>query len=250
MSAILDTIGRSVFRLGYEISPIILVGGVASSIPGGMLPIVALTEPINFAAGLLSGNASLSLDNFFAHFEPMAGATIISNQSAKYPFANLSVAANAMITMPKNVSILMKCPVQKTGGYTVKLITFMALQSTLEQHNQTGGTYTIATPTMIYPPALLIALRDVSPSGGQPQTMWQFDFEIPLLTQAQAQQTQNSAMSKITNGVQTSGSTSGPSSISASPNFGAAATQPGSANLVGVSGTAPVTAVTVENLSP
>ena len=34
---------RELYKLGFEVSPVILCNGIAQSIPGGMLPIVALT---------------------------------------------------------------------------------------------------------------------------------------------------------------------------------------------------------------
>src|SRR5690242_11026591 len=98
-----------------------LVDGIASAIPGQMLPIISITEAINFTAGLLSGGAGTdlsdpNLDNFFANFEPIPGARLISQQVGHYPFANQAVAANAVIPQPLPVSLLMKCPARPPGG--------------------------------------------------------------------------------------------------------------------------------------
>lgn len=46
---------RELYKLGFEISPVILCDGVAQSIPGGMLPIVALTQSASYVSGLMGG---------------------------------------------------------------------------------------------------------------------------------------------------------------------------------------------------
>ena len=43
---------REMYKLGFEISPVILCDGIAQAIPGGMLPIVALTQSASFVTGL------------------------------------------------------------------------------------------------------------------------------------------------------------------------------------------------------
>lgn len=219
MSASLgQSFGRTIFRLGYEISPIVLVGGWAAGMSGGYMPIVALTETANFILGLLRGSADLTLDDFFAHFRPAPGSTLIDNQIGRYPFANQTVAANAIITQPLKVSLLMVCPVRAEGGYTNKLITMTALQQTLAQHNVSGGTYIVATPSYVYANCVMTGMRDVS-SGEtkQPQTAWQLDFEQPLITLAEAQAAQNSLMSKLTAGLPTDGALSGPGVAAGNP---------------------------------
>jgi hypothetical protein len=72
-----STAGMTLFQLGYQISPIIFSGGIASLIPGGLLPVVAITQSASFVAGLLSGSTSglSSLDDFFAHYKPLPGST-------------------------------------------------------------------------------------------------------------------------------------------------------------------------------
>ena len=51
---------RELYKLGFEISPVILCDGVAQSIPGGMLPIVALTQSASYVSNLLGGAANLT----------------------------------------------------------------------------------------------------------------------------------------------------------------------------------------------
>ena len=207
------SLGCTVFKLGFEISPIILTNGIASKIPGGMLPIISITEAANFVKTLLSGGNVLNLDNYFAHFRPLPGATLQNNQIGQYPFANQSIAANAIITQPLDVSLIMSCPVKSAGGYTAKMITLSALKAALDAHNSSGGTYIVATPSYIYKNCILTNMRDVS--GGeskQAQTDWQFDFPQPLISLSDAQKSQNSLMSKLSGGTSFSGKPSWSSS--------------------------------------
>lgn len=174
--------GLSAFKLAFEISPIILQNGIAQNIPGGMLPIVAITEALNFVDGLLSGGDALALDDFFAHFVPMPGSTLVENQFGHFPFANQSVAANARIKQPLVISLRMICPVKDDFGYAVKLATMTALKAVLDTHDATGGTYIVATPSCLYPACLLARVFDVSRSDDkQAQHAYQWDFEAPLL---------------------------------------------------------------------
>jgi hypothetical protein len=205
-------ISREIFKLAYQVSPIILTGnsGLTQFIPQGMLPIIALTEGINFVRGLLQGAEDRSLNDFFAHFEPQPGTTLIDNQIGTYPFADQAVAANAVIVQPRQVSLKMIAPARGEGGYLTKLATLTALQSALQLHNTTGGTYIVATPGYIFTNCVMTGLRDISGHASkQVQTDWQFDFMQPLLTFAQAEGTQNNPMRQIAAGVPTLGDQSG-----------------------------------------
>ncbi|CAN7226604.1 hypothetical protein [Caballeronia sp. LjRoot31] len=200
----MSSLGREVFQLGYEISPIILVNGIASQIPGQMLPIVALTESASFTAGLLNGTAVPALDQFFAHWKPLAGTTLIHNVYGQFPFANQQTAADCVIAHPLTIAMLMVCPVQSVGGYTAKLASLTVLQAALKAHTNMGGTFSIATPGQIFSNCLLTSVRDVS--GGeskQVQHAWQFDFIQPLITLDLAAQVMNSLMNKIAGGLNT-----------------------------------------------
>jgi hypothetical protein len=224
----MSSAGMEIFKLGYEISPIILVNGIASQIPYQMLPIVALTQAADFTLGLLSGNDLPNLDSYFAHWKPLPGTTLIQNQIGSYPFANQAIAANAIIAQPLQISMLMNVPVQTEGGYTAKLAAMTVLQQTLVAHNAAGGTYTVATPAQIFTNCILILVRDVS--GGeskQVQHTWQFDFVQPLITINQAQQVYNSLMNKIAGGLPTG----------LTPSWSGLSSTTGS-NLVGASGAA------------
>jgi hypothetical protein len=204
------SLGMAAWKLSFQLSPIILNNGIAAQIPGGMLPIIAITEALNFATGILDGGDNIGLDSFFANFQVVPGDTMIDQTIGKYPFANQTIAANAVIQQPLKVSLAMICPVQHELGYATKLATMMALQAVLKQHNQTGGTYTILTPSVFYADCIMTTMSDIT--GGeskQVQTLWRLDFEQPLLTLTQAQQAYNSAMGKIGAGVQTDGSQTG-----------------------------------------
>lgn len=196
--------GYVAFKIANQLSPIILTGGIAAAI--GAIPIIAITEGATFVTELLSGDENIELDDFFAHYYPLPGATLIQNQIAQYPFANQSVAANAIIAQPLNISLMMVCPARNTFGYPLKLATMIALQGALAQHNGSGGTYSIVTPSYIYTNCIMTSMRDVS--GGdskQSQYQWQLDFQQPLVTLAAAQTALNGLMQKLTDGTAVSG---------------------------------------------
>lgn len=195
--------GLVAFKFTFQLCPIFLTGGIAGLIPGGVLPIITLTEALTLGGALGGGAINAELDGFFANFNPIPGGTLIENDIARYPFANQVVAANAQIQKPIHLSVRMACPAQGELGYVTKLATMTALKSTLEQHNRTGGTYTVMTPSFPYTNGLMTRLGDVT--GGetkQVQAEWQWDFEFPLLTLQAAQAAQNSLMSKLSNGTQ------------------------------------------------
>lgn len=198
------SITRDIFKLGFQCSPIILTGGIAQGIPGNMLPIVTITEAASFLLGILNGSVDVDLDQYFAQFRPIPGNTLIANQLGQYPFANQTVAANAIITQPLAVSLNMYCPVRTPGGYFSKLLTMTALKQILDKHIQQGGTFTVATPSYMYTNCLLLNLRDVSAGQSkQAQTAWQWDFTQPLITQDDAQGVYNSLMAKLAGGLPT-----------------------------------------------
>lgn len=212
--------GYDAYKLGFQISPIILTQGIASGIPGGLLPIIALTEAANFANGLLSGDIGIDLDDFFAHYEPTPGTTLISNEVATYPFANQTVAANSIIAEPLMIGMTMVCPARDKLGYFVKLGIMSALVKSLTAHNASGGTYTVVTPSYIYTNCLMRSMTDVSGAQTkQKQSAWQFEFMQPLLTAAQAASVQNSLMGVLTDQTKLNGppTWSGLGTVLASP---------------------------------
>lgn len=197
-------LGRDAFRLGYEFSPIILTGGAAAGIPGSMLPIVLLTQAVDFALSILGGASDGDLDQYFARFVPMPGGTLIDNQFGTYPFANQSVAANAVIPQPLQIALRMICPVQTKGGYFSKTLTMIALQQVLAAHINAGGLFTVATPSFFYTNCLLQSVRDITNGQShQVQTDWEWVFVKPLITQNDAAGAYSSLMGKMANGLPT-----------------------------------------------
>ncbi len=190
---------REMYKLGFEISPVILCGGIAQAIPGGMLPIVALTQSSSFVTGLLGGAINLTdLDKYFCHWRPVQGATMVDYEIARYPFANQVVAANALLAQPLRVSLVMEAPVNENTGAMTKLVTMSALQSVLQAHSNLGGTFIVATPSVIYSNCILRVVRDIT-SGNDPlpQRSWIWDFEQPLITDNGAEQAVNNFLNKI-----------------------------------------------------
>jgi len=188
------TPGEIAWKISFQQSPIILVGGVAPEFLGSYLPIMAITEIINFPAGLLSGG-NIGMDNFFANFKPMQGASIIQQDIGKYPFANQQIAANSVIVQPLTISMEMQVITRTKLGYYEKMAIMLALRETLYQHNISGGRYIVMTPSYIYTNCLMKSMTDISTAATlQPQNTWQIEFEKPLVTLDDAQASQNSLM--------------------------------------------------------
>lgn len=253
MSGTYSELSKEIFKLGYEISPIILSGKsrLTEFVPFGLLPIIALTESINFARGILSPGSNLDLNDFFGHFTPLPGGTLINNQIGQYPFANQKVAANAIVTQPLAISLRMICPARGAGAYLTKLATMTALRATLNLHSTTGGTYIVATPAQIYTDCLLTGLRDITQAQTkQVQAEFQWDFEQPLLTEADALEALNSQMTAIAGGGPTTGASTGAGiTVGQSLTAGVAVVQGATGSLIGAGlqpggFTAPLGAVT------
>jgi hypothetical protein len=196
-------IGRDAWQVAFQLSPILLQGGlIPSFVPA--VPILAATAALGLVSTAVGGALPTSVDDSFAQFQPMSGGTVLDQQIATYPFANLSIAANSIIDQPKRVSFQMVCPARGPMGYWTKLAQMEALITALRLHNQRGGTYILLTPSYIYFDCLMRNMRDTS-SGQtkQIQNIWTFDFEQPLLTLEDAsnvQQTLNGILTGITNG--------------------------------------------------
>lgn len=234
----------SAYDLAFQVSPIILVGGIAANTLGGMLPIIGLTgQSAAFLQGALS--SGFSLDDFFARFVPVPGSTLVSQQAATFPFANQQTAANSTIQQPLTISLRMIAPVKEAAGYLTKLAIFTALQNSIVSHNAAGGTYTIATPAYIYSNCLLLDITDVT--GGdtkQQQIEYIWTFMQPLITSQQATSAYNSLMSKLSGGQQVS-----PPNAAGTSFWSSAATAVGTAVQGAVSGVNQLTGVVNQFLS-
>lgn len=190
---------RDAYNLAFQVSPIVLTGGSL----GAPMPIIGLTGQIGaFLQGVATTSSTTDLLNdFYATFLPLPGSTVINNAVATYPFANQQVAANAIIQQPRNISMLMIAPVRDTGGYLTKLAVFTSLQTALENHNQSGGSYTIVTPAYVYQNCVMTSMTDITTGETkQRQVQWQIDFIQPLISTSDANAAFSSQMSKISGG--------------------------------------------------
>lgn len=198
---------KDVWDITFRVSPIILTGGIASSIPGGMLPIAALTNAVSLINGLLTGGtSSISLNELFAHFIQLPGGSLIANDVGRYPFFNQSVAANAVIQQPISVSLQMECGYRGEGYMLTKSPVIMALQSAISNHINKGGLFTVMTPGFIYTDMLCMGIEDVSPELNKPATLYQWDFYRPLTQTSEAAGTAGNLISKLTGGQVSTGS--------------------------------------------
>lgn len=237
----------NVFRLSYELSPIVLTRGIAQGIPGG-LPIILFTQGINFLAGILGAGSNIETDDFFAHFWPLPGSTLAQNAFGKYPFANQQVAANARIKMPNRIAMRMVCPARGEVAYGVKLATMTALKMTIDLHDSLGGTYTVATPSFVYTNCVLLSLTDTSHGDStQPQNTYTWEFEQPLLTLEDAAQAQGNLMSQITGGLPISGTPSyfgiGPASVNNPSSLGSIGSIPAAGGVIGAQTAQPLSGI-------
>ena len=218
MSAVADTILQAIrgsqnssggslsseftdWKMANQVSPILLTGGIASQQTGGVMPLLNLL-------GGTAQNSSPEMDGFAANFVPMPGGTLISNQAATYPFVNQAVAANAIIVQPLNFAMVMIIPATPDLTFGEKQSMFIGLQSSLKQHCSQGGLFSVTTPAFIYTDCILLQLQDITGEGNQPQYQWRFDFFVPLVSLAAAQQAQNSLMTQLTNGTPIQGTPS------------------------------------------
>lgn len=196
-----DPTGVAAFANSYELSPIIFVGGVAGNISGGKLPISQVMQSDNWPGGPTGPSAGGDSSTFFAHFYPFGGQ-LARNEVARWPLANMAVAANDVIAQPLLISLRMTAPGNPDTGvsYAGKQAVMTALQATIAQHTALGGWYDVATPSYLYQGCLLLNLRETGgydESGGQAQVEWIWEFEQPLITLAAAQGAYNQAMQKV-----------------------------------------------------
>ena len=194
--------GETQFTLTYVVSPIFLTGGIAASLSGGTMPIIALTQGNNFTS-LTSPAGNVDLDDYFAHYAPLPGSSLIAQDIGTYPFANQQTAANAIITKPLAISMLMIAPARQPGDYFLKSAIMSGLRTSLNYHNLSGGTYTVVTPAFVYTDCIMTAFHDASDSETkQVQWRWQLDFQKPLVSLADASIAQSALYASIGAGQQ------------------------------------------------
>lgn len=202
MATLENTIMRDIYTIAFQVSPILFHNGIASKVPGGYLPVIALLGGLGLVQKAISGTGGVvGINDFSFQFRPMPGATILNQSVGMYPFANQTVAANATIQEPIAISLHMIAPVKLAGQYASKLPQMTALRWLMNKHNNEGGTYTILTPSYIYVDCLLLTMTDItSGETKQDQVAWQLDFIQPLISIASAAGAMSSLLSKATNG--------------------------------------------------
>lgn len=200
-------------KLRYQICPIVLTGGIASQVPGGMLPIIQFLPTETMGDEVTREGFPrfpTNLDNAFGAFNVLPGGTLVSQQIAKYPFANQSVAANATIREPLTISVIMDAPMRGADAWAKKHMVMTNLKGVLDTHNHRGGTYTVYTPAYMYEFLIMTSLTDNSRGNNSlPQNAWRFEFEKPLVALAELAGAQNNLMGKISNALPTDGQLSG-----------------------------------------
>ena len=211
------------FQLAYEISPIFFVDGIAQGMTDGTMPVANLLEAgyfnnVNSAGTYLSSN---QLNNFFAHFKPVPGSMLTNWQVANYPFANSVIAANASIAQPLQVSLLMMCPASNGISFSARQSILSNLQTQVQNHVAQGGTFDILTPAYVYQTCLLTSLRDItSIEDRKVQSIYQWDFIQPLLTQQQASIATNLLYTRLEKGFVIAGTDTNSGLTSVTPRTG------------------------------
>jgi len=194
------------FKLAFQVSPILLIDGIAANIPGGALPIATFTEGLSVANGLLHGDIGLSPTSAWM---PMNGTTLVQQDIGTLNFYNQATAANSVVNKPNRVMMQMTRPASThDGGYATKSLTFTALKLALDQHNLSGGSYIVMTPSFIYTGCLLRSVIDASgfsDQNKQVQHTWMFEFEQPLLQISQLEAVLGNLMSKFDSGMPSPG---------------------------------------------
>lgn len=174
------------YTLAYEYSPIWFTGGSFASVSPVGIPMIALTQALStVGSGLsaLSGsNVDLTGQPFFT-WRPLPGSTLWESEVAEFPFFTNQVAANAQVQKPLRISMLGHCPASPNAPFSIKIATLHALQAFIQNHINSGGTFTVFTPSYTYFNCLLTNFIDVSTGEtNQAQVSWQMDFVQPLLT--------------------------------------------------------------------
>ena len=192
--SIIGSVGRAAFQAAFEISPILLKGGLAKEMGLDVAPLALLTQGISIP---------MSNEEFFAHWKPATGSTLMLNTVGNYPFANQSTAANAVIAQPLTVSMVMICPVNQSSSYATKAVKMNALIRAINLHIAKGGLFVVLTPAYIYDNCILTGIRDISAGETkQVQLMYSWDFTRPLImTNNDAVGALSTLMDKIDKGV-------------------------------------------------
>ena len=164
---------NSAYTIAYEVSPIWFTGGIAQFSPVGV-PMALYTQGLSTVGTAISsvtsgGNIDLTGQPFFT-WRPLPGSTLWEAEVAEFPFFTNQIAANAQVQRPLRISMLGHCPAGKDSPFTIKIATLQLLQSLITKHCNSGGAFTVFTPSYTYFNCLLTNFIGVS-SGetNQPQ---------------------------------------------------------------------------------
>lgn len=187
------------YNLAFGVSPILLVGGIAQDVAGGVVPLASISDAIS---GFSDPTSVGGDNNYFGSWQPLPGGTLIDQQVAMYPLFNQVVAANAVIQQPLSISMLMYCFVGTSGVTSSQKTAIMTgIQNSLDQHNKSGGTYSIITPSFVYTDCVMTTMTDASRGDSkQVQNQYKLDFIKPLVSKGDAQAAYNNMMSQIDGG--------------------------------------------------
>jgi hypothetical protein len=203
----------TVFKLAFQVTPIWLTGRPVAALPGGMLPLAALTDPQlwqDLTGQFVEQVEVWNLDKAFGAFQVLPGGTLLAQDAATYPFANQWVASNATIFNPLQVSLVWDTPMKDPNAWNRKYMIIQNVQARLTDHCNNGGTFTVLTPSFIYEGMLLLNLSDASRGNNPiPQNAWRFDFNKPLVRMTDLLAAQNVLMYKLTHGLETNGAWTG-----------------------------------------
>lgn len=206
----------------YQVSPIILTDGIAVNQPGQMQLLISLLAPPSLDLGPNVKNLN-PLDTAFGAFNVLPGGNLVAQTIPKYPLADMTMAANAIVRDPIQVSLIWDIPMKGRNTWGNRLSTMQNLKGILDSHNNAGGRYIILTPSYYYDNCIMVSLTDNSRGQGVlPQNAWRFDFERPqVVTTMDATGAQSILMRKITGGLQTPGAWSYPATggIGGQPNL-------------------------------
>jgi hypothetical protein len=207
----------SQIQLLYQLTPIWLRDGVATNINGGVLPILSILNYEVFAAlnnlqnfqdesPVIQNSVAddWNFENAFAIFQPAPGGSLVKQSIAEYPWANLSVAANAIVREALSVSMIMLTPMKEKNSWALKQSRMSTLKSVLDAHNNLGGTYIVFTPAFIYDNMCMEDLTDISTSSNPlPQNTWRWNFRQPLVSLQDLYGAENNLISKLSAGLPT-----------------------------------------------
>jgi hypothetical protein len=218
-------------KLSFQVSPLWLTGPPVASSPPGMVPIISITDPQLFqqVAGRPPGQggigsdtvasqssqgqgnaAGADLDDAFGAFTVVPGGTLVKDEVAQFPFANQWVASNAQIFQPLEISLMWDVPMRGANVWTQRMSVITQLQAVLTNHINSGGTFTITTPSFIYVNLLMTNMSDASRGNSPiPQNAWRFDFVKPLIAITDLQAAQAALVGKVSAGLVTNGQWTG-----------------------------------------